>query len=85
MIRAGKRDTVASIARRYKLSASQVADWNDVGASAAFKPGQRVVLYLPVRAAARVPGRMVHKASTAKSRKGKAAPQRRAAKSKRAR
>ena len=84
-VRAGKRDTVRSIARRYRLSAAQVADWNDVGVSAAFKPGQRVVVYLPVRSAARVPGRMVHKASTAKSRKGKAAPQRRPAKSKRAR
>jgi membrane-bound lytic murein transglycosylase D len=83
-VRAGKRDTVRSIARRYRLSAAQVADWNDVGVSAAFRPGQRVVVYLPVRSA-RVPGRMVHKASTAKSRKGKAAPQRRPAKSKRAR
>ncbi|MHB1121288.1 MAG: transglycosylase SLT domain-containing protein [Ramlibacter sp.] len=84
-VKAGKRDTVRSIARRYRLSAAQVADWNDVGASAAFKPGQRVVVYLPVRSAARVPGRMVHKASTAKGRKGKAAPQRRPARSKRAR
>lgn len=85
-VKAGKRDTVRSIARRYRLSAAQVADWNDVGASAAFKPGQRVIVYLPVRSAARVPGRMVHKAgSPGKSRKGKAAPQRRPAKSKRAR
>ncbi|NKE64894.1 transglycosylase SLT domain-containing protein [Ramlibacter sp. RBP-2] len=84
-VKAGKRDTVQSIARRYRLNAAQVADWNDVGASAAFKPGQRVVVYLPVRSAARVPGRMVHKASTAKGRKGKAAPQRRPARSKRAR
>ncbi|HEY0884012.1 MAG TPA: transglycosylase SLT domain-containing protein [Ramlibacter sp.] len=84
-VKAGKRDTVQSIARRYRLNAAQVADWNDVGASAAFKPGQRVVVYLPVRSAARAPGRMVHKASTAKGRKGKAAPQRRAARSKRAR
>ncbi|HEX7888196.1 MAG TPA: transglycosylase SLT domain-containing protein [Ramlibacter sp.] len=50
VIRAGKRDTVASIASRYKLSASQVADWNNVGASAAFRAGQQVVLHLPVRA-----------------------------------
>ncbi len=84
-VKAGKRDSVQSIARRYRLSAAQVADWNDVGASATFKPGQRVIVYLPVRASARVPGRMVHKASTSKSRPGKAAPQRRAPKSKRAR
>ena len=50
-VRAGKGDTVASIARRYKLAASSVADWNDVRANAAFKLGQQVVVYLPVRAA----------------------------------
>lgn len=49
-VRAGKGETVASIARRYKLSAASVADWNDVKTSAAFKAGQRVVVFLPVRA-----------------------------------
>jgi membrane-bound lytic murein transglycosylase D len=58
VVRAGKRDTVASIARRYRLSAMQVADWNDVGTSAAFKPGQQVVLHLPVRGVARAPVRV---------------------------
>ena len=48
-VKAGKRDTVASIARRFRLKAAQVADWNDVGPSAAFRPGQRVVVYLPVK------------------------------------
>ena len=50
VIRAGKRDSVASIARRYRLSAEQVANWNKVGSGAAFRAGQQVVLYLPVRA-----------------------------------
>jgi membrane-bound lytic murein transglycosylase D len=50
-VKAGKNDTVASIARRYRLSPDQVAEWNSVGASAAFKAGQRVIVYLPVRAA----------------------------------
>ena len=50
-VRAGKGETVASIARRYKLAAASVADWNDVRATAAFKLGQQVVVYLPVRAA----------------------------------
>lgn len=49
VVRAGKRDTVASIASRYKLSAAEVADWNDVKPTAAFKVGQQVVLHLPVR------------------------------------
>jgi len=50
-VRAGKRDTVASIAQRYRVSAASVADWNDVKTSAAFKAGQHVVMYLPVRVA----------------------------------
>ena len=56
-IRAGKRDTVASVARRYKLNPRQVAEWNDVGASAAFKAGQQVVVYLPMRSVTRAPAR----------------------------
>ncbi|MCW5286735.1 LysM peptidoglycan-binding domain-containing protein [Verminephrobacter eiseniae] len=50
-VRAGKGDTVASIARRYKLAAASVARWNGVRAHAAFKTGQSVVVYLPVRQA----------------------------------
>lgn len=51
-IKAGKRDTVASIAKRYRVSASDVADWNDLKLNAGFKAGQQVVLYLPVRLSA---------------------------------
>ena len=55
-VKAGKRETVASIARRFHVQPSEVAGWNNVLASAAFKPGQQVVLFLPVRAhSARVP------------------------------
>ncbi len=50
VIKAGRRDTVASIAQRYRLSAALVADWNDVKASTSFRPGQAVTLFLPVRA-----------------------------------
>ena len=49
-VRAGKRDSVASIAQRYKVSAASVADWNDVKLGAAFKAGQQIVLHLPMRA-----------------------------------
>ncbi len=55
VIKARKGDSVASIARRYKLSAAQVADWNNTGASAAFRIGQQIVVYLPVRATASRP------------------------------
>jgi membrane-bound lytic murein transglycosylase D len=52
-VKAGKRDTVATIARRYRLKPAQVAEWNSVGASSGFKAGQQVVVYLPVRTGAR--------------------------------
>ncbi|WP_428414745.1 transglycosylase SLT domain-containing protein [Methylibium sp.] len=50
-VKARKNDSVASIAARYRLSAASVAGWNKVAASAHFKTGQAVVLYLPGKAA----------------------------------
>jgi membrane-bound lytic murein transglycosylase D len=44
-LKAGKGETVASVAARYRLSASQVAQWNKVSGKAAFKPGQTIVVY----------------------------------------
>ena len=52
VVKAGRRDSVTSIASRYKLSATNVADWNDVKTSHVFARGFSVVVYLPVRAAA---------------------------------
>jgi len=49
-IKARKGDTVASLAKRHRVSAASIADWNDVKVNAAFKAGQQVVLHLPVRA-----------------------------------
>lgn len=48
-IRAGKRDTVASIARRYRVSPQMVAQWNRTSPSAGFKRGQSIVVYVPVK------------------------------------
>lgn len=48
-VKAGKHDTVASIAKRYRLSASEVASWNNLGVAAGLQAGQQVVLYLPVK------------------------------------
>ncbi|MEO6363663.1 MAG: transglycosylase SLT domain-containing protein [Caldimonas sp.] len=45
-LRAGRHDSVASVARRYRVSARQVALWNDVGTSAKFVPGQAIVVYV---------------------------------------
>ena len=50
-VKARKGDTVASLAQRYRVSAMDVAGWNSVTASSALKPGQSVVIYLPVKAA----------------------------------
>jgi membrane-bound lytic murein transglycosylase D len=43
--KAGKGDSVASVARRYRVSAAQVTQWNKLGSKAAFKTGQLVVVY----------------------------------------
>ncbi len=51
VVKAGRSDSVTSIANRYKLSPARVAQWNDVAASHRFKRGAQVVVYLPVRAA----------------------------------
>jgi membrane-bound lytic murein transglycosylase D len=47
--KAGKGgDSVAAVAQRYRVSAAQVAIWNDVDAGARFKPGQTIVVMKPV-------------------------------------
>jgi membrane-bound lytic murein transglycosylase D len=46
LVRAGKGDSVTSIAQRYKVSANQVAQWNKVGQTASFKTGQQIVVFL---------------------------------------
>jgi membrane-bound lytic murein transglycosylase D len=43
--KAGRRgDSVAAVAKRYRVSAAQVADWNSVAAGARFAPGQQIVV-----------------------------------------
>ena len=48
-LRAGRRDSVASVAKRYRVNAAQVALWNHVGAGASFKPGQTVVVFVAAK------------------------------------
>ena len=48
-VKAGRRDSVTGIARRYHVTTADVAAWNDVKSGATFRPGESVVLYLPVR------------------------------------
>jgi membrane-bound lytic murein transglycosylase D len=47
VVRASKGETVNSIARKYRSTVAQVAQWNKVAVSASFKTGQQVVLFLP--------------------------------------
>jgi len=52
VLKAGKADSVASIARRYRVGAAQVARWNSVGTGTRFKPGATIVVYEARRNAA---------------------------------
>lgn len=77
-LRAGKRETVAGVAKRYRVSAAQVAQWNHTSANAKFRPGESIVVYVPQKAARGA------KASSPKATKGsaKAAPAKKSAASK---
>jgi len=51
-LRAGKNDSVDSVAKRYRVSTAQVAQWNDVGIGAKFPAGHTIVVYVPNKAPA---------------------------------
>ncbi len=54
--KAGKKgDSVAGVARRYQVSAVQVAAWNNTSANAQFKPGQLVMVMVANRPASAQP------------------------------
>jgi membrane-bound lytic murein transglycosylase D len=73
-VRAGKTDNVTSIARKYKTSVDNVAEWNNVGVSAKFKPGQQLVVFVPKTStvASRKAGKGKTQTASASSKKGKA-------------
>ena len=65
--KAGKGgDSVAAVAKRYRVSAEQVAQWNQVSPSARFKPGQ-VVVVMQAAAAPRQPSAAPGKRKPAKA------------------
>jgi membrane-bound lytic murein transglycosylase D len=70
-VKAGRADTVVSLAKKYKTTPANIAEWNKVSSNASFKPGQAVVLYLPARTKAPVKDKA--SASTKPVAKGKAA------------
>lgn len=47
VIRAGKNETVATVAKRYGVAAANVALWNKTSAGNGFRKGQQIVLQLP--------------------------------------
>ena len=53
--RAGKGETVASVALKYRVSSAQVAQWNRVGSKAGFRAGQTVVVFTSLPALAEAP------------------------------
>ncbi|QXZ11284.1 transglycosylase SLT domain-containing protein [Comamonas sp. Y33R10-2] len=50
-VKARKRDTLVSVASRYGVSVSNLADWNDLKSTASLRAGQSLIAYLPSRAA----------------------------------
>ena len=64
-----KGDTVAAVARRYRLSPGMVAQWNKVGPQATFKAGQTVIMMLPNQATAGPTKRGAKPADAARARK----------------
>lgn len=80
VVKAGKKDNVASMARRFSVSAKVLADWNKVSTSASFKRGQSVVLYLPAKARAK--GGAKARGKTAVAKAAKRAPVKAAARKK---
>lgn len=54
-LKAGKRESVATVAQRYRVSAAQVALWNKTTVGANFKPGQTVYVFVASKATARKP------------------------------
>ncbi len=52
-IKARKKDSLASVAQRYKVAVADVAKWNNLAADSALKSGQKLVLMLPAKASAK--------------------------------
>jgi membrane-bound lytic murein transglycosylase D len=65
-IKAHKRDTLISVANRYGVSVSNLADWNDLKSTATLRAGQSLVAYLPVRASSGGNARASRSAGTAR-------------------
>lgn len=68
VVKAVKKDNVASVAKRYGVNPASVAEWNSVSVMAAFKTGQAVVLMLPTHAKTQAPNKVAASPSANKKR-----------------
>ena len=57
-VKARRGETVATLARRYRVSTLDVADWNQVTAHTRFQMGQSLVVFLPVKASGKRGGKL---------------------------
>ncbi|WP_051155284.1 transglycosylase SLT domain-containing protein [Noviherbaspirillum massiliense] len=71
-VKVGKHDTLASIAKRYKVSEAQIKDWNKLRQDKV-AGGQTLYLNVPVKSAAKKGGRQIAKKNTGTRRKASAA------------
>jgi membrane-bound lytic murein transglycosylase D len=65
VLKAGKNDSVASVARKYRLDPAQVAQWNKANVNSSFKPGQSIVVYLATPAKAKAKAKSKSSAKSA--------------------
>jgi len=88
VVKARKRDTVTTVAQRYRVTPADVATWNEVKSGTTFRSGEQLVVYLPVSVGTKAPapraashGAAVRKVAAsphrAAARTSKAAPKRR--------
>jgi len=62
IVKARKNDSLLLVAKRYKVSVEQLAQWNGLAVNSALRPGQKLSVMLPAKA-------RKSKASAASSRK----------------
>jgi membrane-bound lytic murein transglycosylase D len=48
-IKVGKKDTLASLAAKYKTTPDQLAQWNKMSSQGKLKAGQSLTVYVPVK------------------------------------
>jgi membrane-bound lytic murein transglycosylase D len=70
VVRLRHAESVSAVANRLKVSAAQLAGWNQVSPGATFKAKQSVVLFVPKsnRAQGRQAGKVIHVAAKSKAR-----------------